>query len=309
MPTVALLESTMSYEDQGSGPPFVFLHGNPTSSFLWRNVLGRIGEPARCLAPDLIGMGRSGKPDIAYRFDDHVRYLDAWFDALALDDVVLVGIDWGGVLAFDWAARHPQRTRAVAFMETIVRPMTWSDFPGEARPRLEALRTPGVGEAKVLDENFLIEQALRATASSGLSDDDLAVYGAPYPDRDSRRPLLEWPRAWPIDGQPADVAARMEAYGHWLATSDDIPKLLLTFEGPPTTLVIGPEMTAWCADNIAHLDIEDCGPAGHLAPEDQPAAIADAIARWAGRHDLRGTQAGRPDERAVGEHDVRRRPA
>jgi haloalkane dehalogenase len=291
MPVIDVLDSTMAYEDQGAGTPFVFLHGNPTSSYLWRRVLPGIGEGARCLAPDLIGMGASGKPDSAYRFADHTRYLDAWFDALALDGVVLVGIDWGGSLAFDWAARHAHRVRAVAFMETIVRPMTWEDFPGEARPRFEALRTPGVGETKVLEENFFIEQALRATVLSGLSDEDLDVYRAPYPTPDSRRPLLEWPRAWPIEGEPADVAARMDAYGAWLAATDDVPKLLLTFEGPSELLVIGPKAIAWCADNVANLDITSCGRAGHVAPEDQPDGIAAAIAAWADRHQLRSARA------------------
>jgi haloalkane dehalogenase len=289
MPTIDVLDSTMFYEDRGGGTPFVFLHGNPTSSHLWRNVLGRIGEPARSLAPDLIGMGRSGKPDIAYSFADHARYLDAWFDALELDDVVLVGIDWGGSLAFDWAARHPDRTTGLVFMETIVRPMTWDDFPGEARPRLEALRTPGIGEQKVLEENFFIEQALKITTLSGLREADHDVYRAPYPTPDSRRPLLAWPRAWPIEGEPADVAARMEAYDQWLATSDDVPKLLLTFDGPPERLLMGPELVAWCAGNIAALEIEGCGPAAHVAPEDQPDAIAAAIAAWADRHDLRSS--------------------
>jgi haloalkane dehalogenase len=257
---------------------------------LWRHVLPRIGDPARRLAPDLVGMGRSGKPEVAYRFADHARYLDAWFDALALDGVVLVGIDWGGALAFDWAARHPGRARGVAFMETIVRPMTWDEFPGEARPRLEALRTPGVGESKVLDENFFIEQALRATVVGGLSDEDLDVYRAPYPSRESRRPLLEWPRAWPIEGEPADVARRMEAFGVWLAASAEVPKLLLTFNGPRNLLLIGPETIVWCARHIASLEIESCGVAGHVAPEDQPETIAAAIAGWADRHQLRSAR-------------------
>jgi haloalkane dehalogenase len=286
MSAIDVLDSTMFYEEAGAGSPLVFLHGNPTSSHLWRHVLPRIGEPGRLLAPDLIGMGRSGKPQVAYRFDDHARYLDAWFDGLALDSVVLVGHDWGGALAFDWAARHPGRTRGVAFMETIMRPLTWDDFPGPARPRLEALRAPGVGESKVLDENFFMEVALPATTLTELNTEDLAIYREPYSTRDNRRPLLEWPRAFPIVGEPADVAARVEAYDDWLARSDDVPKLLLTFEGSPT-LMIGAELIAWCVDNIARLEIEDCGAAAHLAPEDQPEAIAAAIAKWADRHGLR----------------------
>ena len=133
MPVTTVLDATMFYQEVGAGLPIVFLHGNPSSSHLWRNVLPGIGAPRRCLAPDLIGMGRSGKPDIAYRFDDHARHLDAWFDALALERVVLVGHDWGGALAFDWAARHPGRTRGVAFLETIVRPFAWDEYPAAAR--------------------------------------------------------------------------------------------------------------------------------------------------------------------------------
>lgn len=285
MPTIDVLDSTMFYEEAGAGAPLVFLHGNPASSYLWRRVLPRIGGSARRLAPDLVGMGRSGKPDIPYRFADHARYLDAWFDALALDGVVLVGIDWGGALAFDWAARHPGRARGVAFMETIVRPLSWDDFPGAARPRYEALRAPGLGETKVLDENFFIETAVRATVLSGLSDADLEVYRAPYPTRESRRPLLEWPRAMPIAGEPADVVGRVEAYDAWLAGSGGVPKLLLTFDASPT-LMIGAGMAAWCAMHIADLETEHRGAAGHLAPEDQPEAIAAAITKWAARRRL-----------------------
>lgn len=288
MPTIAVLDSTIFYEEAGAGTPLVFLHGNPSSSYLWRKVLPRIGAPGRLLAPDLIGMGRSGKPDLPYRFADHARYLDAWFDALALDDVVLIGIDWGGALAFDWATRHPGRVRGMGFMETIVRPLTWADFPGPARARIETLRAPGTGETKVLDENFFMTVALRSTVLNGLSDADLAAYRTPYPTRESRRPLLAWPRAFPIEGKPPDVTARVAAYDRWLASSSDVPKLLLTFDTSPT-LLIGPELAEWCAANIASLEIAHCGAAAHLAPEDQPEAIAAALVAWADRHRLRSS--------------------
>jgi haloalkane dehalogenase len=180
MPVTRVLDTTMHHTEVGSGAPVVLLHGNPTSSHAWRNVLPRLGHGVRALAPDLVGMGRSGKPDIGYRFADHARYLDAWFDAVGLDDVVLVGHDWGGALAFDRAARHPDRVRGLAVMETIVRPLTWDDFPNEARPRYEALRGPA-GEAKVLEENFFIERALYATVRSGLSDEDHAATPRPTP--------------------------------------------------------------------------------------------------------------------------------
>jgi haloalkane dehalogenase len=296
MPSLDVLDSTMSYTDAGSGVPFVFLHGNPTSSYLWRRVVPRIEGQRRCLAPDLIGMGDSGKPALDYRFGDHTRYLDAWFDALALDGVVLVGHDWGGALAFDWAARNPGRTRGVVFMETIVRPMSWTDLGEGAGELFRSFRTPGVGEAMVLDQNVFIEEALPRLVIAGLTDEDMVAYRKPYPTRDSRAPLLQWPRELPLDGEPADVVARVEAYDDWLARSPEVPKLLLTFEPGPGQMMTT-DVVAWCAQNIAGLETERCGPAGHHAPEDQPDAIAAAIVAWADRHRLRsdfpaGDQAG-----------------
>jgi haloalkane dehalogenase len=280
MPDLSILASNMHYEESGSGAPLVFLHGNPTSSHLWSNVLPHIGVSARLLAPDLIGMGASGKPDIAYSFADHARYLDAWFEALDLDGVVLVGHDWGGALAFDWAAHHPERTRGVAFMEAIIRPLSWEEFPAPARPRYEALRTPGIGEKLALEDNIVLESMNTLTP---LSEADMEAYRRPYPTPESRRPLLEWTRSIPFDGEPADVARRLEAYGEWLASSQDVPKLLLTFEG---AVSVGPSMIAWCTQYMANLEIENCGPAGHQAPHDQPEAIAAAITSWALRHRL-----------------------
>jgi haloalkane dehalogenase len=274
MPRIDVLDSTIHYEQEGDSA-FVYLHGNPTSSHVWRDVLPRTGG----LAPDLIGMGRSGKPDIPYRFADHARYLDAWFDALELEDVILVGYDWGGALAFDWAARHPRRVRGIAFFETILKPLEWDEYPPVAQERFKAFRAVGTGERLVLEENVFITQALQATTLKDLSDTDCAVYAAPYPTPESRRPLLEWSRSSPIGGEPLDVLARVEAYDAWLAASE-VPKLLLTFDSSPT-LLIGPELTAWCAANIANLEIRACGPAGHMAPEDQPEAIATAVAEWA----------------------------
>ncbi|GII03715.1 haloalkane dehalogenase [Planobispora takensis] len=289
MPTIDVLDSTMYYEEtEGAaegGAPLVFLHGNPASSHLWRNVLPRLGGSGRVLAPDLIGMGRSGKPALGYRFGDHARYLDAWFDALGLQEVILVGHDWGGALAFDRAARRPGRVRGVAFMETFVRPMSWSELGEGPRARGEKIRGPE-GESLVLDRNFLVETAFTGGVLTALSPEEMAPYLAPYPTRDSRRPLLEWARSLPLDGEPADVAGRIEAYGAWLAGSGDVPKLLLTFDSAPT-LLIGEEMAAWCAANIAALEIEHCGPAGHHAPEDRPEEIAAAITAWIERRKLR----------------------
>lgn len=283
MPVLDVLDSTIHYQETGSGTPLVFLHGNPTSSHLWRGVLPRLGPGLRAVAPDLIGMGRSGKPDIGYTFDDHARYLDAFLDTLLdrLDAprVVLAGQDWGGSLAFDWAARHPGRVLGLAFMEAIMRPMSWADFPAPARARFTDFRTPGVGEDLVLEQNAFLK-GFTGAILTGLSEQDIQEYHAPYPTPESRRPLLQWPRALPLDGEPADVIARITAYDAWLASSDDVPKLLLTFDSSPS-LMIDERMAAWCAENIAALKIEHCGPAGHHAPEDQPEAIAAAISAWA----------------------------
>jgi haloalkane dehalogenase len=286
MPTAQVLGSTIHYQELGTGAPIVFLHGNPTSSYLWRNILPAVGDPARRLAPDLIGMGESGKPDIEYTFDDHSRYLDAWFDALGLDSVVLIGHDWGGALAFDWAARHPGRVRGIAFTETIVKPMSWQEFPEGGRPLFEAIKTRGVGESMILDDNAFLEQGLPATVATPLTQEDLDAYRKPYPTRESRLPLLQWPRAMPLDGDPADVVARITAYDAWLATSVDVPKLFLTFEPGPGTMMT-PDMIDWCTTHIAGLEVEKHGLAGHHTPEDQPAAIAASLANWMDKHGLR----------------------
>jgi haloalkane dehalogenase len=289
MPVVDVLDSTISYTDRGTGTPIVFLHGNPGSSHVWRKVLDHLPDelPARLLAPDLIGMGRSGKPESDYRFGDHARYLDAWFDALGLDRVVLVGHDWGGSLALDRAARLPERVHGVAFFETVLRPMSWTDLPEGGRARFQALRTPGTGERMVLEENDFITVALSRTMITELSAAETAVYAEPYPTPRSRRPLLSWARSMPVDGDPPDVQSRVEAYDEWLATSPEAPKLLIAFSGHPT-LVVGPEAVAWCRANIAGLEVVDGGVAGHVAPEDRPVEIAAAISAWVAGHGLVG---------------------
>lgn len=285
MPTAHILDSAIHYRESGTGVPIVFLHGNPTSSYLWRHVMPATG-PGRLLAPDLIGMGESGKPDIDYTFTDHARYLDAWFDALGLQDVVLVGHDWGGALAFDWAARHPDRVRGIAFTETIVKPMAWEEFPEGGRELFRAIKTDGVGEAMMLDDNLFIE-GLSGTVATPLAPGDTDVYRKPYPTRESRLPLLRWARSMPLGGEPADVVARVEAYDRWLKASPEVPKLLLTFApGPGAMMHDG--LIAWCADNIAGLEIEHFeAVAGHHTPEDRPALIAAALSAWADRHGLR----------------------
>jgi haloalkane dehalogenase len=287
-----VLDSFMTFRETGSGPAVVFLHGNPTYSRVWRDVMPHAAKLARCLAPDLIGMGDSGKPDIPYRFADHARYLDAWLDALGLRDIVLVGYDWGGALAMDWSARHPEQVRGLVLFETFLRPMTWTEWSPRGAELFRALRTPGVGEKMVLEENQFLTRSLANGSQRRLSDEERAAYHAPYPDAASRRPLLQWPREIPIDGDPADVTARVERYDEWLAASS-VPKLLLTFPSPPElqpSPTGSPAMVAWARAHVARLEILELSPAGHHAAEDVPHEIGQAVARFLERSAL-STQA------------------
>jgi len=277
MPDVSVLDSTMHYEEAGEGDPIVLLHGNPKSSFLWRKVIpGLVGE-GRVRAPDLIGMGRSGKPDIGYRFVEHAGYLDAWFDALALERVTLVGHDWGGALAFHWARRHPDRVAAVAFMETIVRPTGWGEFPEAGREIFQNFRKPGTGEQLVLDQNLFVEAVLPASMLHQLTAEEMEAYREPFRERAHRLPTLVWPRELPIDGEPADVVELVDSYGRWLASSEDVPKMLLTFD--PGAIMSEP-VVRWCRENMAALEVANAGQGIHFVQEDEPEAIAKIVSVW-----------------------------
>ena len=273
---VAVGDSELAYVDAGAGHPVVFLHGNPTSSYLWRNILPHVTAVARCLAPDLIGMGESGtSPSGGYRFVDHRRYLDAWFDALGLDrNVVLVGHDWGSALAFHWAHRHPDRVRGLAYMEAIVRPRTWAEFPEAGRAEFQAMRSPA-GEKMILEDNWFVEERLPSGVMRGLSDEEMAVYRRPYLEPgESRRPTLTWPRELPIDGEPADVVAIVAAYAEWLATTD-LPKLFVRAD--PGRIIAGP-LVEHCRRFPNQEEVAVQGL--HFVQEDAPRQIAEAIAAF-----------------------------
>ena len=280
MPQVDVLDTVMHYEEAGDGDPIVFLHGNPTSSYLWRNVIPGMAPEGRCLAPDLVGFGRSGKPDIDYRFFDHARYLDAWFEALDLDRVTIVGHDWGGALGFHWAARNPERVAAIAFFETIIKPLTWNEWPEAAVDIFRGFRTPSTGEEMILDQNLFVEAVLPGAVERELTEEEMDTYRSPFLERDSRHPMLRWPRELPIEGEPAEVVDAVEAYDRWLRSSSGVPKLLLTFE---PGAIVRDSTVDWCRNNIANLEIQACGRGIHFVQEDAGPAIAEAISSWRGR--------------------------
>jgi haloalkane dehalogenase len=272
----------MAYRETGSGRPIVFLHGNPTSSYLWRNVLGPIARHGRCLAPDLVGMGGSDPlPDSGpgrYRFVEHREYLDGLLAALGVTgDVVIVGHDWGGVLGVDWARRHPDAVRGVAYLETLVAPVSW-DGENAPDPALFGPLRTAAGERLVLRDNVFVEQVLPAGTLRALTDEELAAYRAPYLEPgESRRPTLTWPREIPIDGHPADVAAVVSANAAWMATSP-VPKLFIN--GDPGALLTGP-LRELCRGWPNQQEVTV--PGLHFLPEDAPAEIAAALEAWIAR--------------------------
>jgi len=273
-----VLDSHLTYVDTGAGDPVVFLHGNPTSSYLWRNVIAPLAGSHRCLAPDLIGMGDSGTaPAGRYRLADHARYLDAWFDALDLYGVTVVGHDWGSALAFHWARRHPERVRALVYMEAIVRPVTWAEWPEAARKIFQALRSPA-GEEMILVKNVFVERVLPGSVLRPLGPEEMERYRAPFREAgERRRPTLTWPREIPIDGEPPDVVALVHAYATWLADSP-VPKLFVNAD--PGAILVGPQREfcrAW--PNQEEVTVRG----SHFLQEDSPVEIGQAIARFLAR--------------------------
>jgi haloalkane dehalogenase len=276
---IEVLGRRMAYVEAGAGDPIVFLHGNPTSSYLWRAVIPHLESLGRCLAPDLIGMGDSDKlPDSgpgSYRFVEHRRYLDALLDQLGVHGgVTLVIHDWGSALGFDWANRHRDAVRGIAYMEAIVRPVSWTDWPESARGIFQAMRSPA-GEAMVLEKNVFVERILPASVLSPLDEETMAVYRAPFADAgEGRRPTLTWPREIPLDGEPADVHNIVAAYAEWLPTSA-VPKLFV--DADPGVILIGAQREF--ARGFAH-QREIRVPGSHFVQEDSGPEIGQAVADW-----------------------------
>ncbi len=277
--TRKVLDTTMAFREAGAaGAPLVlFLHGNPTSSYIWRNIIPLVGSVAHCIAPDLVGFGQSGRPNLDYRFADHVRYLDAFIDSLGAESAYLVAQDWGTALAFHLAARRPEFVRGLAFMEFIRPWATWEDFHQNAvaRETFKKFRTPGVGEQLVLEANAFVER-LPGSIVRTLADDELAAYRAPFPTAESRKPVLVLPRELPIAGEPSDVCAMLEA-AHAALKTAQYPTLL--FSGEPGAIV-SPAFAREFAASLQHCSVVHLGAGLHHLQEDHPDAIGRALTGW-----------------------------
>ena len=269
----------MTYVEMGEGDPIIFLHGNPTSSYLWRNVMPHAKGLGRCIAPDLIGMGDSEKlPDSGpdrYRFVEHRQYLDGVLEALGVkENAILVIHDWGSALGFDWANRHREAMQGICYMESIVRPVLWEEWNAASRPVFEGFRSPA-GEKMVLEKNIFVEKVLPGSVLRGLTEDEMAVYRRPFAEvGEDRRPTLTWPRQIPISGEPADVVAIVQDYADWMA-ANEMPKLFVNAE--PGAILTGAARD-FCRSWKNQAEVTVRG--SHFIQEDSPDEIGGALAEW-----------------------------
>ena len=274
---IAVAGTEIAYIDTGRGDPIVLMHGNPTSSYLWRNIIPHLAGLGRCLAPDLAGMGQSGKaPDGSYRFVDHARYLDAWFAAVGLTQkITLVVHDWGSALGFHWAYRNRAAVKGIAYMEAIVTPLRWDEWPENARNIFQLMRSPA-GEELVLQKNIFVEGILPRAILRKLTEQEMAAYRKPWLEAgESRRPMLTWPRQIPVDGEPADVTAIVNDYAQWLSGDSTLPKLFVN--GEPGAILIG-RQREYCRTWPNQREVTVAG--AHFLQEDSPHQIGEAIADW-----------------------------
>jgi haloalkane dehalogenase len=270
--------SKIHYIDEGKGEPILFLHGNPTSSYLWRNVIPHLTGNARCIAPDLIGMGKSDKPDIEYRFFDHVKYIEGFIDKMKLKEITLVVHDWGSGLGFHYGMRNEDKIRGIAFMEAILVPFkSWDVFPAELRKIFQSFRTPDVGWNMIVNQNFFVEEILGKQGTvRRLSEEEMTYYREPFRKPEYRKPVWRWPNEIPIEGKPEDVTEAVSEYNQKLQLSN-IPKLLIY--GQPGAVITKP-MVDWCMKNLSNLTTANIGAGIHYLQEDNPHAIGLEIAKW-----------------------------
>lgn len=267
----------LHYVEQGQGDPILFLHGNPTSAYLWRNIIPFLAPWGRCIALDLIGMGQSDKPDIDYRFFDHVQYVEGFIQGLELHNITLALHDWGSALGFHYACRNEANIKGLAFMEAILMPEpSWEDMPEGTRQMFQALRTPELGWDLIVNQNIFVEQAIPGSIIRPLTEAEMGRYREPFKDPASRKPIWRWPNELPIAGSPADVVEAVETYNRWLK-STELPKLLLY--ATPGAVITATEVE-WCKQHLKRLTTADIGQGIHYLQEDNPQGIGLALARW-----------------------------
>lgn len=267
--------SKMHYVEQGSGDPILFIHGNPTSSYLWRNIIPTAAKHGRAIAVDLIGMGKSDKPPLDYTFFDHLEHLTGFIEALDLKNITLVIHDWGGGLGTSYARRHPDNVIGIAFMESVLKPMDLADADIPTRFLFNRMRDPKKGDRMNMDKAFFIKRLMPLMTSAKLSKEAKAAYMAPYPTRESRKPVAVWPREIPLSGTPPKMVTEIgDNYG-WFKTAP-IPKLLL--HAKPG--VIFEKLVDEIEADVTHLTSVSIGKGKHYVQEDQPEAISDALNNW-----------------------------
>ena len=272
--------SKLHYVDEGAGDPILFLHGNPTSSYLWRNIILYVSTKGRAVALDLIGMGRSDKPDLDYRFFDHVKYVEGFIEKLGLENITFVIHDWGSALGFHYAMRHESNVKGLAFMEAILLTVSsWEMFPAGFRQMFQAFRTPEVGWDMIVNKNFFVEQVLPGGIVRKLTEEEMNRYREPYREPASRKPLWRWPNEIPIAGEPADVVEAVNTFNAKLQQSA-LPKLL--FHATPRALLPAP-LVDWCRQNLKNLKTVDIGSGTHFLQEDNPHLIGQELAAWYNR--------------------------
>jgi haloalkane dehalogenase len=268
--------SNIHYIDEGSGDPILFLHGNPTSSYLWRNIIPHLTSCGRCIAPDLIGMGKSDKPDIEYRFVDHSKYVEGFINKMGLNNITLVIHDWGSALGFHYAMRHEDNIKGIAFMEAILKPATWDEFPKDFKMGFKLFRTPIAGRLMIEGMNIFVEKILPKAIVRSLTEKEMNYYREPFKRIKDRKPLWRWPNEIPIDGIPADTAEIVQNYNKRIQESD-LPKLL--FYAHPGGLITS-AMVEWCQQTLKNLKTIDLGEGIHYLQEDNPHLIGQELAKW-----------------------------
>jgi haloalkane dehalogenase len=262
--------SKIHYIDEGEGNPVLFIHGNPTSSYLWRNIIPYMKKHGRCFAPDLIGMGKSDKPDIEYRFVNHFKFIEGFIKKMALKNITLVLHDWGSALGFHYAMRYPENIKGIAFMEAIIKTSTWKEFPRDFKVGFKLFRTPIVGWFMIVVMNVFVKQILPKAIVRSLTDKERSQYQEPFRRMKDRKPIWRWPQEIPIDGSPADVTQIVNDYNKKLQETE-IPKLL--FYAHPGG-IINAGMVTWCKDNLKNLDVVD------YLQEDNPHLIGSELSHW-----------------------------